>query len=142
VQLPKTGKEARIGRLHLLECSSITEFKSMAVGDRIEAKILKISQEGDRTWIELTKKHQHMTKIQGLDEEEMAKLVMSMADLKVGQKYSAMVSSCDFEKDQPINLHFSQPIQLQISPFVRGSVPFNQIVPTSTLAKFGSIPEN
>lgn len=35
-------------------------------------------------------------------------------------------------------MKFSQPMLVQVSPFVRGSIPFNQIVEVEELAKYGS----
>jgi len=66
VQLPKVGsssKAVNIGRLHMIECKSTQEFNSFAVGDRIEAKILKVVQDSQRTWIELTRGEKHMAKL-------------------------------------------------------------------------------
>lgn len=42
VQLPKTAgvKQVLIGRLHMIECQGLGEFKAFAVGDRIECKVL------------------------------------------------------------------------------------------------------
>ena len=37
-----------------------------------------------------------------------------------------------------MNLKFSHPIHVQVSPFVRGSIPFDKIVSVEELAKFGS----
>lgn len=57
-----------IGRLHMVECP---KFEQYTVGDKIEAKILKVTQEKDRTWIELTRNATHMSKVQGLDPETL-----------------------------------------------------------------------
>jgi hypothetical protein len=54
------------------------------VGDRIECKILKVSEENERTWIELTRNDKHMAKLQGLDEAELKKSPSSLADMKQG----------------------------------------------------------
>lgn len=75
-----------------------------------------------------------MQKVQGLDTEQLKKTVMSETDLKIGQKYSALIVSSSWDKEEPVNLKFSHPIQVQVSPFVRGSIPFNQIVPVEELA--------
>ena len=48
-----------IGRLHMVECP---KFEQYTVGDKIEAKILKVTKENDRTWIELTRNAKHMSK--------------------------------------------------------------------------------
>jgi ribosomal protein S1 len=74
VQLPKSQenpKQVQIGRLHMIECQSISEFKSFAVNDRIECKILHIQKDKgtDRTWIEMTRSEKHLVKHEGLDED-------------------------------------------------------------------------
>lgn len=58
-----------IGRLHMIECPSYKDFKQYAVGDRIDAKILKITQDKahNRAYIELTAHPSHMQKLVGLD---------------------------------------------------------------------------
>ena len=43
-----------------------------------------------------------------------------------------------FDGEDAVNLRYSQPIQVQISPFVRCSIPFNMIVPTKDIALHGS----
>ena len=103
-------------------------------------KILKVTHDESRgrTWIELTRNENHMQRVQGLDSELLKKMVWSNEDLKVGQKYSAMIISSSWEKEEPMNLKFSHPIHVQVSPFVRGSIPFDKIVSVEELAKFGS----
>jgi hypothetical protein len=49
-----------------------------------------------------------------------------------------MIISSSWDKEEPINVKFSQPIHLQISPFVRGSIPFNQIAPIGEIASHGA----
>ena len=143
IQVPgaqEKNQYACIGRLHMIECQRSNEFKQYVVGDRIEAKILKVTHDESkgRTWIELTRNENHMQKVQGLDAEELKKTVMSNEDLKIGKKYSALIVSSSWEKEEPVNLKFSHPIHVQVSAFVRGSIPFNQIVPVEELAKHGS----
>jgi len=62
---------------------------------------------------------------------------MSADSLKVGSKYNAMVISCSMVKNEPINLKFSSPMLVQVSPFVRGSIGFDQLTTIESLAKFG-----
>ena len=133
VEVPTDKGSRQIGRLHMIECQGAKEFNRFAVGDRIEAKILSVKEEGKRTWIELTRREKHMEKMQGLDEEELSKLVTKEADLTAGKKYKAMVLSCSHQEQQAVNLNFSHPMLLQISPFVSGTVPFNQIVASENL---------
>ena len=64
IQLPG---QKHIGRLHICECKSVSDFKTVNVGDRVECKILEVQTLGKRTWIELTSRPQHMSKMQGLD---------------------------------------------------------------------------
>lgn len=69
IQIPssqeKGAQRMSIGRLHMIESASYTEFKSYAIGDRIDAKILKITQDTtqNRTYIELTANPNHMQKL-------------------------------------------------------------------------------
>jgi len=49
-----------IGRLHRVECQNHNEFTQYQVGDRIDAKILHIKEEDRKTWIELTRRKEHM----------------------------------------------------------------------------------
>lgn len=96
LQLPKTQanpKQTQIGRLHQIECQNETEFKSFAIGDRIECKVLSLSTSQDKQFIELTRNPKHMAKLQGLDEQEMAKCPTSLSELKKGKKYRAIVVS-------------------------------------------------
>ena len=90
-------------------------------------------------WIELTRNSKHMAKLKGLDEEVVKATPNTLEELKVGQQYSAMVVSCSYEKEEAMNLKYSQPIQLQVSPYLRGSVPFNHIISPSDLVKFGYV---
>lgn len=103
----------------------MTEFHSYSVGDRIEAKILQISKpsmSGARTFVELTRSLNHM-EYDGLDPESP---VVTEADLKDGSKYKATIVS--------INFKYSEPIQIQLSPFVRGSIPFDHMINPSDLS--------
>lgn len=63
---------------------------------------------------------------------------MSANSLKEGQKYNAVIISSLLDKEEALNLKFSHPMQIQVSPFVRGSVAFNQLEQVTELAKFGS----
>ena len=53
----------------MTECSSLDEFNSSTLGNRIDVKILKVTEDkaNVRTWIELTRKEKHMQKPHGLD---------------------------------------------------------------------------
>jgi len=59
----------------------------------------------------------------GLDPESP---VVTEADLKDGSKYKATIVS--------INFKYSEPIQIQLSPFVRGSIPFDHMINPSDLS--------
>jgi len=69
----------------MIECQSSNEYKSFAVGDRIECKILLITKDSDRMWIELTRNSKHMAKLKGLDEEVVKATPNTLEELKVGQ---------------------------------------------------------
>jgi len=44
IAVPSKGsKTAIIGRLQMVECQSVKEFQQYTVGDKIEAKILKVT---------------------------------------------------------------------------------------------------
>lgn len=124
-----------IGRLHMVECP---KFEQYTVGDKIEAKILKVTQESDRTWIELTRNPTHMSKAQGLDPETLNNTPMSDSNLKSGKQYDAVIISSTWDSQDALNLKLSDPIHIQLSPFVRGKIAFNQILPVEDLATFGS----
>ena len=62
---------------------------------------------------------------------------MSVNDLKQGQQYNGIIVSSSWDSSEPVNYKVSKPIQIQISPFVRGSIPFNQIVDIDYLTKHG-----
>ena len=79
-----------------------------------------------------------MQKVQGLDEDLVSAMPMTLKDLKKGKKYEATIISSSWEQNEAINLKLSNPVHLQVSPFVRGNVAFNQIVSLENLAKFGS----
>ena len=123
IQLPG---QKHIGRLHICEAKSITEFKSTNVGDRIECKILEVQTLGKRTWIELTSRAKHMTKMQGLDTSIET---VTQDSLKVGSSYPAVVTS--------FNSSYSCPVQIHFSPSVRGMVSFDQIMSSKDLSQKG-----
>ena len=129
-----------IGRLHMTECASYKEFTTSTVGDRIDVKILKVTEDeaNGRTWVELTRNQKHMQKLVGLDQAQLDQTPLSVDALKVGKKYEVVILSCSMQQEQAINLKFSEPMLVQVSPFVRGTVPFNQIAETGELAKHGS----
>lgn len=56
-----SGKVPTIGRLHRVETFSPSEWDSFKVGDIISAKVLRKSEENQRTWIELTRRKQHLS---------------------------------------------------------------------------------
>ena len=55
-----------IGRLNRVECKTSSEFESFRPGDKIEAKVLKVSKDKNKTWIELSRRKEHLKK-DGLD---------------------------------------------------------------------------
>jgi hypothetical protein len=75
-----------ICRLNKLECQSGIEFNSYAVGDSIKAKVLKVQKgkilypftlyiDDKKTWIELTRRSEHMKSSEGLNKDTLAKSV-------------------------------------------------------------------
>ena len=61
VQVGSNGKVPVIGRLHRVEVFNSSEFESFKSGDIVTAKVLRKSEENGRTWIELTRRKQHMS---------------------------------------------------------------------------------
>ena len=61
IQVGSQGKVPIIGRLHRVETSTKkNEFEQLKPGDKIEAKILRKTEEKGRTLIELTRRSEHM----------------------------------------------------------------------------------
>lgn len=85
VQVPtgKASKEVVIGRLHMIECQNTKEFEQYTVGDKVEAKILKITKDEakGRTWVELTRRKAHLNKTLGLNQDELKTQVKGVDDL-------------------------------------------------------------
>ena len=80
-----------IGRLHRIETSAKrNEFEQMKPGDKIEAKILRKSEEKGRMMIELTQRREHM-KADSLD-ESLTKL-LSFDTLTEGQQVEAITTT-------------------------------------------------
>lgn len=120
-----------ICRLHRFECQSGAEFDGFSVGENIKTKILKISQDKAKTWIELTRKREHLNRPgDQLDQTLLSKTLMSVEDLKEGQQYEALITD--------VNYAYSSPFQIQVSPFIRSSVSFDKIVNADTLIQEGS----
>ena len=75
IQVGSQGKVPIIGRLHRVETSTKkNEFEQLKPGDKIEAKILRKTEEKGRTLIELTRRSEHMKTDLGLD-KDLAKLL-------------------------------------------------------------------
>ena len=78
-----------------------------------------------------------MDKPEGLDEDVKTRSLLSQNDLKKGQKLeSALLLGPAGES--ALNLRHSKPLLVRVSAVLTGTVPFNHIVPTKDLAKFGS----
>lgn len=78
-----------------------------------------------------------MDRPDGLDADLRAKSLLTISDLKVGQVIDSAVI-IGSRSESALNLRNSKPLQVQVSVNIRGQVPFNHILPTSELAKFGS----
>jgi len=118
VQIPSASKTKgvmSIGRLHLVECQSSVDFNQYSVGDRIEAKILQVvyDKTHDRTWIELTRREEHMQKVQGLDEATVKNTPKSVEDLVSGKQYEAvLMGTSPQDSVKAVNLNSSQPLHI------------------------------
>lgn len=57
----------------MIECQNTKEFEQYNVGDKVEAKILKVSKDEakNRTWVDLTRKKAHLNKTLGLNQDEL-----------------------------------------------------------------------
>lgn len=131
-----------IGRLHKLECSSSAEYEGFTIGENIQTKVLKVSQgktpliqdvviDKEKTWIELTRRKEHMSRAgNNLDEATLSKTLLSFDDLKQGKQYDAMITD--------VNYAYSQPLQITLSPFIKSYVSFDNIVEPETLISEGS----
>ena len=90
IQVGSAGKVPIIGRLHRVETShKKNEFASLKPGDKIEAKILRKSEDKGKTMIELTKRSEHM-KADGLD-AELVKL-LSYDTMENGQVVEGLIT--------------------------------------------------
>lgn len=144
MQLTGVDGGLALGRLQMIECGSQIEFNKYARGDQIEVKILKKGQVDHGTsWFELTRHPKHMAKLEGLDETQKKVSMLQSEDLKAGKVYKdalilAQPSVSEDGSSESVNLRNSCPLIVQVSPFVRGLVPFDQIVSTQELAQFGS----
>lgn len=131
-----------IGRLHKLESQSGADFDGFSVGENIKAKILKVSQgkryeclkshiDKNKTWIELTRRREHLNKpTDQLDEATLAKTIFSIEEMKQGKSYDALITD--------VNYSNSRPIQVSVSAFVKGGISFDKIVDGATLTTEGS----
>ena len=117
----------------MCECASKMDFMKYQKGDKIDVKILSINKDEKNTWFELTRHPDHM-KAKDLDE---SRPVLQYDDIKVGKKYQAVVLAQPGASEGSINLKNSCPIIIQVSPFVRGLVPFDKIVKTQDLVDHG-----
>ena len=70
IQVGSVGKVPIIGRLQRIEMSTkLSEFDNLKPGDKVEAKILRKIEESGKTFIELTKRKEHMKLDEGLDKD-------------------------------------------------------------------------
>lgn len=124
-----------IGRLHRIETSAKrNEFEQMKPGDKIEAKILRKSEEKGRMMIELTQRREHM-KADSLD-ESLTKL-LSFDTLTEGQQVEAIVTDVVAEE---IATKVSCPVQVQVSPFIRSQLLFSDILDAKAVMAESTVP--
>lgn len=104
------------------ESKKTSEFESLKPGDKIEAKVLRKIQDAGRTFIELTRRKEHLKLDEGLDEDLLR--LLSLDTLKEGQSVSGIVT--DVAPPAQVT-KISCPIQAQISPFVRATLLFSDL---------------
>jgi hypothetical protein len=57
----------------------------------------------DKTWIELTRKKEHLSKHGNtLDEASLSKILLSLEDLKEGKQYDAIITEVNYAYSQPL----------------------------------------
>lgn len=84
VQVGHQGKVPQIGRLNRIE-SQANDFANTKVGDRLNVKVLKVTQDDNRQMIELTRRQEHLELPSGRLNEQLMSL-HSLETLKEGQK--------------------------------------------------------
>lgn len=135
IQVGSQGKVPIIGRLHRVETSAKrNEFEQMKPGDKIEAKILRKSEEKGRMMVELTQRREHM-KADGLD-ESLTKL-LSFDTLVEGQQVEALITDVVPEE---IATKVSCPVQVQVSPFIRSQLLFSDILDAKAVIAESTVP--
>jgi hypothetical protein len=72
------------------ESKKTSEFESLKPGDKIEAKVLRKIQDAGRTFIELTRRKEHLKLDEGLDEDLLR--LLALDTLKEGQSVSGIVT--------------------------------------------------
>ena len=71
-----------------------------------------MSIDDKKTWIELTRRKEHLKKPFGLDDQTLKQTWNSVEDLKNNHEYEAIITE--------VNYAYSNPMQISLSPFVRG----------------------
>ena len=66
----------------MIECKNKLDFASFNLGDKVDAKVLHISEHMGRHWVELTRSDHHMMSKKGLDSEHLKNLILSQENLK------------------------------------------------------------
>ena len=93
IHVGQVGGVPLIGRLHRVECANVKEFGQFRPGDKIDAKILKVTKEDKKTWIELTRKKDHMADggkhKDGLDQDSLR--LLSFDTMPQGPEIDALV---------------------------------------------------
>lgn len=123
IQVGVDGKAPIIGRLHKVETSrKRNDFEQMKPGDKIEAKILRKSEDKGKTMIELTMRQEHL-KADGLDQKLLQ--LLSFDTLKNGQEVEALITDV---VTPDIATKVSCPVQVQVSAFIRSQLLFSDIL--------------
>lgn len=113
------GRVPLIGRLHRVECKTSKEFDQCKPGDKIECKILKVSKENNKTWIELSRRKEHLKMKDGLDQDKLRLLSFDTMPSN-GDVIEALVTE--------VNPQYSCPISIQVSPFIHSQIHFSDCI--------------
>jgi hypothetical protein len=121
VHVGQLGRVPLIGRLHRMECKTEKEFGQLKPGDKIETKILKMSKENNKTWIELSRRKEHMKIKDGLDQDKIRLLSLDTMPSN-GDVIEALVTE--------VAPKHSCPVSIQVSPFIHSQLLFSDCITT------------
>ena len=102
--------------------TKLSEFDNLKPGDKVETKVLRKIEESGKTFIELTRRKEHMKLDEGLDKD--LQNLLSLDTLIEGQCVTALITDV---VSSDLATKVSCPVQAQISPFVRTQLLFNAL---------------